>query len=55
MQDVQLVMNNQFKVKEIRDYAEWTNLWKQVTFANLMQSWEYGEAKESKNGNHLDT
>ena len=45
MQDVQLVMNNQFKVKEIRDYAEWTNLWKQVTFANLMQSWEYGEAK----------
>ena len=45
MQDVELAMNNQFKVKEITDYAEWTNLWKHVTFANLMQSWEYGEAK----------
>ena len=38
-------MNNEFKVKEITDYAEWVNLWKHVAFANLMQSWEYGEAK----------
>lgn len=38
-------MNNEFKVKEITDYAEWINLWKHVEFANLMQSWEYGEAK----------
>tara|TARA_X000000368_G_scaffold417141_1_gene412723 strand:+ start:1971 stop:2945 length:975 start_codon:yes stop_codon:yes gene_type:complete len=38
-------MSNQFKVKEITDYVEWINLWKHVAFANLMQSWEYGEAK----------
>ena len=43
--NVQRAMNNEFKVNEITDYAEWINLWKHVAFANLMQSWEYGEAK----------
>ena len=35
----------EFKAKEITDYSEWIHLWKNVAFANLMQSWEYGEAK----------
>ena len=56
MKDVQLnPMNNEFSVKEITYYDEWINLWEQVSFANLMQSWEYGEAKEFKNGNQLDS
>ena len=38
-------MNNEFSVKEITYYDEWIKLWEHVSFANLMQSWEYGEAK----------
>ncbi len=45
MKDVQCSMNNEFSVKEITYYDEWINLWENVSFANLMQSWEYGEAK----------
>ena len=29
--------------------SEWDGFWSQVDFANLMQSWEYGEAKRSQN------
>ena len=39
-------MNSKLKVKEITDHREWINLWKNISFANLMQSWDYGEAKK---------
>jgi len=38
----------QYSINEInRDH--WQKLWKMVTFPNLFQSWEYGEAKKVQN------
>ena len=37
-----------YMIKEL-SRPEWDSFWCQVDFANLMQSWEYGEAKQSQN------
>ncbi len=41
--------NNPLNVK-ILEYSNWLGLWKKCSKTNLMQSWEYGSAKEQAEG-----
>ena len=39
----------EFSTAEI-NHEEWGSLWKQVKCANMVQSWEYGNAKYEADG-----
>ena len=38
--------NEKWYLEVVDDYDIWMTLWNKISFANLMQSWEYGEAKK---------
>jgi lipid II:glycine glycyltransferase (peptidoglycan interpeptide bridge formation enzyme) len=42
------MIKEKFFLEEINSYDLWIKEWKKIEFANLMQSWEYGEAKRKR-------